>query len=42
MKSPAAIGSFSNIVRNGGSKRMDISKHMPIELNATGRESLLF
>lgn len=38
MKLPAAVGSFSNILRNGGSRRMDISKYMPVELNATGIE----
>lgn len=42
MKSAAAIGSFSNIGRNGGSKRMDVSKHLLVELNATGIESFPF
>lgn len=39
MKSPAAVSSFFNTVRNRGSRRMDVSKHVPFELKATGIES---
>lgn len=42
MKSPAAVDSFSNTVRNEGSTGMNMSKYLPIELNDTGIESFPF